>query len=58
MKRFYSPYSDIVNLNGKYVSSLQYDLVCDNEGEVEKSTLFFYLGSLIGNVAFGYLADK
>lgn len=34
------------------------DLVCDNSWWPSTSTTFFYVGSLFGNVVFGWIADK
>ncbi|XP_008549084.1 organic cation transporter protein [Microplitis demolitor] len=34
------------------------DLVCDNSWLPSTSTTFFYVGSLFGNVVFGWIADK
>ncbi|XP_046415882.1 organic cation transporter 1-like [Neodiprion fabricii] len=34
------------------------DLVCDNGWWPSTSTTFFYVGSLFGNVVFGWIADK
>ncbi|XP_023337932.1 organic cation transporter protein isoform X1 [Eurytemora carolleeae] len=36
----------------------QLELVCDNAWQVSSSTSLFYVGSLIGNVMFGHVADK
>ena len=34
------------------------DLVCDNQWWPKTSTTLFYVGSLFGNIIFGYIADK
>ena len=34
------------------------DLVCDNQWWPKTSTMLFYVGSLFGNILFGYIADK
>ncbi|XP_063975588.1 organic cation transporter protein-like isoform X1 [Diachasmimorpha longicaudata] len=34
------------------------DLVCDNSWLPSTSTTFFYVGSLFGNIIFGWIADK
>ncbi|XP_054275227.1 organic cation transporter 1-like [Macrosteles quadrilineatus] len=34
------------------------DLVCDKSWWVSTSTTFFYVGSLLGNVVFGWIADR
>ena len=40
------------------IFSFQLDLVCDNKWWPSTSTSLFYVGSLIGNVLFGVIADK
>jgi hypothetical protein len=37
---------------------LQLNLVCDDGWWPSTSTTFFYVGSLFGNVVFGWIADK
>ncbi|PBC29955.1 Organic cation transporter [Apis cerana cerana] len=46
--------------NRDYDSTLvtELDLVCDNSWWPSTSTTFFYVGSLFGNVVFGWIADK
>ncbi|KAL2749012.1 organic cation transporter 1-like isoform X1 [Vespula maculifrons] len=46
--------------NKDYDSTLvtELDLVCDNSWWPSTSTTFFYVGSLFGNVVFGWIADK
>ena len=36
----------------------QLDLVCDNNWLPSFSTTLFYVGSLFGNLLFGWIADK
>lgn len=38
--------------------NLQLNLVCDDGWWPSTSTTFFYVGSLFGNVVFGWIADK
>ncbi|VDM38107.1 unnamed protein product [Toxocara canis] len=46
--------------NSTYIDSLvtEFDLVCDNKGWVDFTSTAFYIGSFIGNILFGYVADK
>ncbi|XP_058789832.1 organic cation transporter 1-like [Phymastichus coffea] len=46
--------------NRDYDSTLvtELDLVCDNSWWPSTSTTFFFVGSLFGNVVFGWIADK
>ncbi|XP_076629444.1 organic cation transporter 1 [Colletes latitarsis] len=46
--------------NRDYDSTLvtELDLVCDSSWWPSTSTTFFYVGSLFGNVVFGWIADK
>ena len=37
---------------------LQLDLVCDQQWWPSTSTALFYVGSLIGNIVFGQIADR
>ncbi|KAL6437756.1 hypothetical protein ACFW04_004254 [Cataglyphis niger] len=41
-----------------FLAFSQLDLVCDNSWWPSTSTTFFYVGSLFGNVVFGWIADK
>ncbi|VIO97102.1 Uncharacterized protein BM_BM11809 [Brugia malayi] len=43
-----------------YIDTLvtEYDLVCDRKYWVDLTSMAFYIGSFIGNVLFGYIADK
>ena len=48
-----------IDKKGTYpLFSFQLDLVCDNKWWPSTSTSLFYVGSLIGNVLFGVIADK
>uniref|UniRef100_A0A0R3RKW8 MFS domain-containing protein n=1 Tax=Elaeophora elaphi TaxID=1147741 RepID=A0A0R3RKW8_9BILA len=46
--------------NSVYIDSLvtEYDLVCERKYWVDLTSMVFYIGSFIGNVLFGYIADK
>uniref|UniRef100_A0A915PXC4 Major facilitator superfamily (MFS) profile domain-containing protein n=1 Tax=Setaria digitata TaxID=48799 RepID=A0A915PXC4_9BILA len=46
--------------NSVYIDTLvtEYDLVCDRKYWVDLTSMAFYIGSFIGNVLFGYIADK
>ncbi|VDK84968.1 unnamed protein product, partial [Onchocerca ochengi] len=46
--------------NSVYIDTLvtEYDLVCDRKYLVDLTSMAFYIGSFIGNVLFGYIADK
>lgn len=37
---------------------LQFELFCDKHWWPSTSTSLFYVGSLFGNVMFGFIADK
>lgn len=41
-----------------FFALMQLNLVCDNSWLPSTSTTFFYVGSLFGNVVFGWIADK
>ncbi|KAM3720876.1 Organic cation transporter [Dirofilaria immitis] len=43
-----------------YIDTLvtEYDLVCDQKYLIDLASMAFYIGSFIGNVLFGYIADK
>lgn len=38
--------------------SLQWDLVCEQKGLNRATSTFFFVGVLVGAVAFGYLSDR
>lgn len=38
--------------------SLQWDLVCEQKGLNKAISTFFFVGVLVGAVAFGYLSDR
>ncbi|VDM91375.1 unnamed protein product [Litomosoides sigmodontis] len=46
--------------NSVYIDTLvtEFDLVCDRKHWVDLTSMSFYIGSFIGNVLFGYIADK
>ncbi|VDK43909.1 unnamed protein product [Anisakis simplex] len=46
--------------NGTYLDSLvtEFDLVCNNKGWVDTTSTAFYIGGFVGNILFGYIADK
>jgi hypothetical protein len=44
--------------NVYYDEFIQLNLVCDNKWLPSFSTTLFYVGSLFGNLLFGWIADK
>ena len=54
------PWSKTCNLRSEYANTLvtELDLVCDYAQWPHISTSLFYVGSLLGNIIFGNIADR
>lgn len=42
----------------KKFTPIQFNLVCDQKNLIDLTGTAFYIGSFIGNIVFGHVADK